>query len=190
VLFRSYDAAVALLSQSFALNRQPQTLFAWAQAERLRFHCEEAARLFDRFIGMHPPPRQVAAAELAKRRCTPMPITARAPLALPVVSAPAQSVRAPLWYRDLGGGALCGLGAATVAAGLALVIDAHALAARSEGANTLGEAQNHRQAAEQRWAWGLGLTLIGTALVAGGVTRYVWISKADHGFLVSMGSRF
>ncbi|MDX2019225.1 MAG: hypothetical protein SF187_03225 [Deltaproteobacteria bacterium] len=186
---QKYDTAVSLLSQSFALDPQAQTLFAWAQSERLRFHCDEAARLFDQFIAMNPPARQVAAAELAKRRCTPAPAVVSTPT-VAVPPPPAVIVRAPLWYRDAWGGALCGLGAATTAAGLALVVNAHALAGQAEGAETLGQSQSDRRVAEQRWAWGIGMTLVGAALFAGGVARYVWVSKADDRMTVSTGGNF
>lgn len=186
---QKYDTAVALLSQSFALDPQAQTLFAWAQSERLRNHCNEASRLFDQFIAMQPPERQVAAAELAKRRCTPAaPVVSMPKLSAP--AAPAVVARAPLWYRDSWGGALCGLGAATTAAGLALVVNAHALAGQAEGAETLGESQAERRVAEQRWAWGMGITIVGAALIAGGAARYVWVSKAEDRTIVVAGGSF
>lgn len=180
-----FESASRLLSQSFALVPQAQTLFAWAQSERFLFHCDQAVVLFDRFIAMAPPERQVAAAELAKRRCTPAPAPSLQdkPIAPPPVAPPA-------WYRDVAGGMLLGTGVVTAATGLGLIVSAHSLSGKAASAETLGASQSLRRRSEQRWAWGLGTSMVGALLVAGGITRYVWVSRNDESTVVVAGGAF
>ena len=184
-----YEAAVAFLSRSFDLSPQAQTLFAWAQSERLLFHCEKATALFDRFIAMAPTERQVAAAQLAKRRCTQAPTDAvRAKP--PAVNLAAQSTTPNVWYQDVVGGTMCAVGVVGMATGLGLIVSAHGLAGNAESADTLGVAQSNRLAAEQRWAWGVGTMVAGALLFSSGVSRYVWISRNSGGAALAVGGRF
>lgn len=184
-----YAAAIASLSRSFELNPQAQTLFAWAQSERLLFHCENATALFDRFIAMAPTERQVAAAQLAKRRCTQAPTDTNLvkPAAVPVAT---QSMTAGAWYQDVAGGALCAVGVVGVASGLGLLVSAHGLAASADSADNLGASQSERRAAEQRWAWGAGTMVAGALLFAGGVSRYVSVSRSSGGAVFAVGAKF
>ena len=184
-----YEAAVASLSRSFALNSQAQTLFAWAQSERLLFHCENATALFDRFIAMAPTERQVAAAQLAKRRCTQAPTDAvlAKPPAANLAALPTAS---DVWYQDVAAGTLCAVGVVGMATGLGLIVSAHGLAGNAESADTLGVSQSDRRAAEQRWAWGVGTMVAGALLFSGGVSRYVWVSRNYGGAALAVGGRF
>lgn len=183
-----YVNASALLAQSFEKDPQPQALFAWAQSERFLFHCEEAAVLFDRFISMSQIQQQIAAAQLAKRRCVPPP-----PIATPVVPVPTIPIAAssrPVWYADILGGSLCAVGAVTLATGVGLVVSAQGLAGEAQAADSLGASQTLRVLAERRWNWGVGTSLVGALLFSGGLGRYIWVSRTEQGTLLTAGGMF
>lgn len=174
-----FEEARTALARSHGLDPQPQTLFAWAQAARLSGRCAEARLLFERFIDAGAPERQAAAARLAMRRCEPA-----APL--PPLTAPPR-VSLPAWYRDAWAGVALGTGVLSAVGGAALLVSAHGLSGRAEGAATLGEAQQMRGEAERRWSWGVGLAAVGAAALTLGATRYVWISGGRDGAVLALG---
>lgn len=182
----AYDEAASRLSESHHLRPIPETLFAWAQAVRLAGRCAEAVQLFERFIALAPPERQVEAARLAMRRCQERP---REPEAAP--STPRASLSEPKrWYGDLAGHALTAAGVGGLAAGLSLIVSAHARAAEAEDAPSLGASEDLRRQAEVRWAWGLGLSLFGTAALSAGVFRYVTVARNAQDTMVTVGGAF
>ncbi len=184
---QAFPQAAASLAQSFALQATSATLFAWAQAERMAGHCPEATALFERFMAMDPPSRQVQAARLAMRKCVD------ATNAVPLIQTPSanpQPLPQPAWYEDSWGGALCAAGVATTVVGLALLVSAHGRAGTAEAAPTLGEAQRIRAQAETRWSWGMGVSVLGLGAFSGGIARYVWVSRTPQATSVAVGGRF
>lgn len=51
-----YDAAADAMSKSYALEKDPETLFAWAQAERKLDNCDKAIELYKELLGYDLPP--------------------------------------------------------------------------------------------------------------------------------------
>ena len=51
-----YDAAADAMSKSYQLEKDPETLFAWAQAERKLDNCDKAIGLYKELLGYDLPP--------------------------------------------------------------------------------------------------------------------------------------
>jgi len=51
-----YDAAADAMSKSYQLEKDPETLFAWAQAERKLDNCDKAIELYKELLGYDLPP--------------------------------------------------------------------------------------------------------------------------------------
>lgn len=58
-----FEGAIKEFAAGYAVEPWPGFLFAWAQAERQREHCNEAVALYERFLASEPP---ADAAQLAK----------------------------------------------------------------------------------------------------------------------------
>ena len=188
-----YRAAILAFEAAYALDPRREILFGQAQATRLAGDCAAALPLYERFLATNPPPQQVAATRIAVARCAAAASTAQGPPRAPappaVVVAPAAPP--PRWYRDRSGGILIGAGLLGVAGGAALIASAHAADddARAER-NRYDAAAALRDKAERRWAWGVGALAVGSALIAAGVGRYVWLVVRPDGGGVGVGGRF
>jgi tetratricopeptide (TPR) repeat protein len=65
----SFEAASKALGKSFALERDVDTLFAWAQSERQLERCDKAIDLYEKLLGFDLPPANREAVELKRTEC-------------------------------------------------------------------------------------------------------------------------
>ena len=65
----SFEAASEALGKSFDLERDVDTLFAWAQSERKLEHCDKALDLYEKLLGFDLPPANRDAVELKRTEC-------------------------------------------------------------------------------------------------------------------------
>jgi tetratricopeptide (TPR) repeat protein len=188
-----YRAAIIELEAAYALDPRREILFAQAQATRLAGDCPAALPLYDRFLASNPPLPQVEATRIAVARCEAAALAASAP-PRPVTPPPAIAVPPPpppRWYNDRAGGALLGAGLVGVGAGAALIASAHSADNQARAVtDRYDTAVGLRDRAERRWAWGLGAIVTGSALIAAGAGRYVWVDLHPAGALVSAGAHF
>ena len=70
---KEYAEAIEDLRTAYALDPNPMTLFAWAQAERLDGHCGRATKLYRRFLKTRPSAQQTEAARTGIERCKGQP---------------------------------------------------------------------------------------------------------------------
>src|SRR3954454_12539824 len=71
---RRYDEAAQAFAAAYELDHRKETLFAWAQVERLRGNCAAAVPLYRRFLSSADlTPAQNEAAALSIRRCEAEP---------------------------------------------------------------------------------------------------------------------
>jgi hypothetical protein len=189
-----YRAAIARLEAAYAIDPRREILFAQAQATRLAGDCVAALPLYDRFLATGPPPQQVDATRIAVARCEAAALAAGGP---PRTPAPPPSVvsptppPAPRWYNDRAGSVLVGVGLVGVGAGVALIASAHTADDQARAVtDRYDTAVGLRDKAERRWAWGLGSIITGSALIAAGAGRYIWVGLHPRGAVVSAGSRF
>jgi tetratricopeptide (TPR) repeat protein len=100
----NYEAASEALGKSFELERDVDTLFAWAQAERKLEHCDKAMRLYEQLLSFNLPVANRNAVEqklaecrtvIAQQTPPPEPVAPAAPPPAPRPVAPAAPPPAP-----------------------------------------------------------------------------------------------
>jgi len=200
----NYVAAATALSQSFELERDADTLFAWAQSERKLERCDKALELYETVLRFELPPKNREAVErsiadcralvAAQQPAEPAPVAPPAPVEpAPVapVSAvspsPANAVPPPLprpppqaWYRDPLALALLGTGVVATGIGTGLLVYAHSLDEDSRNATTIDDARRFGDQARSRGNIGLVTLGAGGALVIAGVVRIVLHHRATE----------
>ncbi len=199
-----HDDAVAEYARAWQDVEAHAILYSWAQSERLRGHCIEAAALYERFVaeGQTPPEsydtellraqwsNMLANAERQREACRAPAATATEILAdpLPAPTAPPPDAtrvepRRPVsppprpWWRDAAGWSLASTGAAALLTGVVLVVVADQQDRRAAG---LGSHQAFddaidRAIVEQRV--GLGLLGLGGALTIAGIVRFAIVAR-------------
>ncbi len=177
-----YAAAIDALELAYELDPQRDLLYALAQATRLNGDCPGALKLYRQFLDAQPPGHEAEQAQLNIERCAELLAARQAeresrppvvvqPAIPPTPPAPAPR---PPWYRDTLGGALAISGLAVVAGGVGFY--AWALSERSAAgdARTYAESVYRLDRAQSRRQFAMiGLTA-GSALIMGGVLRYVF----------------
>jgi tetratricopeptide (TPR) repeat protein len=187
---RKYPEAIRLFEAAYAIDPKREILFGQAQATRLAGDCAAALPLYQRFLATDPPPQQVEATRIAAGRCEAA-VNIRPPPPPPpvIVTPPPPPPASPRWYADARGGLLVGAGVVGIGVGVALL--SSAASANEEAAKQQDHLETFgalKDRAQRRWAWGMGALVAGSALVAGGVGRYLWISVGPG--RVEAGGRF
>jgi tetratricopeptide (TPR) repeat protein len=188
----NFAAASDQLAESFRLEPDPETLFAWAQTERQLERCEKAIELFEKLLGFNLPAenKKVIAGKIDECKAI---LAARPPAGKqpekapekqpekqpeagpadtgtpPVADRPAAagSERSP-WWKDPIGDTLTGLG--VVGLGVGGVMLWSAREAEKNATDKNFQTQNDR--AESRGKIGVIALGVGGALVVGGIVRY------------------
>lgn len=195
------EAAVVALSKSFELERDPDTLFAWAQAERKLEHCDKAIELYERVLGFKLPGEAKIAVEQKLSECRTVIAMQKAAIEPPVVepaveppsppSKPPAAVAPPpivertpatepppavaagrAWYKDPVALALLGTGVVATGVGAGFLVSARSLDQDSKRAQNFFDVKSLSEQARSRGNIGLISGGVGGALVIGGV---VWI---------------
>jgi len=65
----NFEAASEALGKSFTLERDVDTLFAWAQSERKLEHCDKAIDLYEKLLTFNLPPANKSAVEQSLEEC-------------------------------------------------------------------------------------------------------------------------
>ncbi len=200
-----YETAIRELEAAHRIDPQPAILYAWAQALRLAGRCAEAIAVYRRYLATDPNAAQTAAAQhgitLCERARPAEPAPAAAPPEAPVDTPPDPARAGPAagpatdpsqrrrWYADPLGGALVIGGAASLGAGVGLLVRS------SQNRDAAREAVYREDFVElldtatfQRRLGAVSLTL-GAALVAGGVVRYVTRRDRPGGVAVAVAGR-
>lgn len=187
----NFTAASEALSKSYELERDPDSLFAWAQAERKLEHCDRALDLYDKVLTFELPAKNRDAVERSIADCRAV-IAAQPPAASPAVEpapiapqvqpapAPVAVVTAPVppptrtraWYRDPVALELLGVGVVATGVGAGLLISARGLNDQANNAATIDIARKRGDQARSRGNIGLITASAGGAIAIAGV---VWI---------------
>jgi tetratricopeptide (TPR) repeat protein len=165
-----YETASREFEAAFALDPDPNVLYAWAQARRQGGRCAEAVALYQRYLGTGPTEAQIAAARTGISLCDrarPVPDVARVS-----PSPPPREPERSQWYQDRLGGALTIGGAVVAGVGVTFLF----LSKRSESAalgafarDEFGELLDEATMRRRIGVVGCG---VGAALVIGGIVRY------------------
>ena len=188
-----WDEAIEALIEAYAIDPDPDYLYARAQAERFRGRCEVAIGLYRRFLASDPSPQQrddtLRNIELCEAQTREPPVSPPVstvspppprPTAADTTSRPPTDVR-PLQpaRHDVAGATLVTVGAVVTAAGASLWIAGASIRARAPDAAR--EADYARAADRGRALTGAGIGLGSAGLVAlvAGIVRYaVMIRRA------------
>lgn len=194
----NFEAAAAALGKSFELEADPDTLFAWAQAERKLDHCEKAMELYEKLMTFDLPPENKAAVQQKHDECNdligakaaktappeptaapapppPAPIVTQAPAPEPTPAPRETSGRS--WYKDPVALTLIGVGIVGVGAGGGLLFSAKSQHDKIAKAATDKDAHDYADAAKSRGLYGAIAAGAGGALIIGGI---VWIATHRH----------
>lgn len=90
-----YAAASKQLGKSFQLERDVETLFAWAQTERQLDHCDKASELYDKLLAFDLPAENKQAVQAKLDECKAILDAAHGDAVKPVEAAPIVVVEAP-----------------------------------------------------------------------------------------------
>ena len=183
---RDYAAASAALAQSYELEPDIETLFAWAQSERQQEKCESALGLYEKLLAYDMPAENKAAVQAKLDECKAI-IAARAPAPAEPVEprepAPSEPPPTPRgegrspWWKDPIGDALVIGGVAGLVVGGVFLYQAKQAEDRSFESIASFEAEQDRAASRGRL--GVIVTIAGGALVTGGIVRYLTRSTGE-----------
>lgn len=173
---KEWDAAIEALSDAYALDPDPDYLYARAQAERFRGDCAAAITYYRRFLASSPPPRQRddTARNIAicdQQRVPPPRVDATA------VAPVSRETPPPPAPRDVAGTVLVTLGAVGTLAGAAVWIAGSRLRARAP--QLAHEGDYERTAARGRALTGAGIGITSAAAVTllAGIIRYAVVVR-------------
>lgn len=198
----AFDTASEALAKSFALEADPDTLFAWAQSERQRGKCDKAIELFEKLLAYELPDENKRAIREKVDECKtilgaqkpvvveppppepapPAPAPDPAPaIADPATEPPRSDAPAPEgrpWWKDPVGGVLVGSGVVGLGVGGYFLLSARGAANDADAATNYFDFEEHTQRAEARGRNGLIAALAGGALVGAGVIWYATRGEA------------
>jgi hypothetical protein len=190
-----YAAASAALGESYKLEGDAETLFAWAQAERKLDHCDKAIELWG-MLERYDLPKENRAAiaqkideckEILAKRAPPEPTPEPTPVTtqpepteptrVELPPPPEHEKRGSRW-KDPVGLTMLGLGVAGLATGTVFTLQARSADKDKDNAPTYDEFVRLRDRAESKGKLGMIGLAAGGALVAGGL---VWILTRPDG---------
>ncbi|HEY0195548.1 MAG TPA: hypothetical protein VGC42_30750 [Kofleriaceae bacterium] len=194
----NYEGAAAALGKSFELEADPDTLFAWAQAERKLDHCEKALELYEKLMTFDLPAANKAAVQQKHDECNDI-IGAKAATATPPEPAPAPTPPPPApsvapaaepepaaiphasagraWYKDPVALTLLGVGIVGVGAGGGYLYRAKSWHDKIDGSPNDARAHTLADRAKSQALIGTIAAGAGGVLIIGGI---IWIATRHH----------
>jgi len=186
-----YPAASEALGQSYALEPDVETLFAWAQTERKLDRCDKASELYGKLLATDLPEENKAAIRAKLEECKtilgaqkpvePVPAAPEpAPMPPPVDRSEPAGPEGRAWWKDPVGGALVGVGVVGLGVGGYFLLSARSLDADKDSAPTYGEFQRLEDQAASRGTLGVIAMTGGAALLVGGIVWYATRGEAER----------
>jgi tetratricopeptide (TPR) repeat protein len=189
-----YAAASDSLEKSFRLEPDPETLFAWAQAERKLSRCEKAIKLYERLLKFEVPAenRQAIQANLDDCKANLGPAKPDAPKQVVVVKHDDHGDRPPVahdeprpWWRDPIGDTFLGAGVVGLGVGVAFVVAAHGSDSQAKSSPNYFTFQDLENKAKSQSTNGAIAAGAGAALVGIGVIWYAAHRSSDRDTRIS-----
>jgi len=191
-----YVTAAEALDVAYAIEPQPDLLYARAQVRRMLGRCRDALSLFQAYLDTQPvaldkirdthvnmercraelqhPPDDPTVDEAGATRAGEPSVTASLP------PSPSSQPAPRPWHRDPLGGALVGVGTAGLAAGVILWRATGRTDDRSSRAGTYGEFRRFHDHAERLELAATLVTVGGSAALVSGVIRWVVIAARQR----------
>ena len=180
-----YASASEALGQSYALEPDVETLFAWAQTERKLERCDKASELYGKLLAYDLPDENKAAIRTKLEECKAIigaqkpvePVPTPAPTPEPARPPPPPEAPPPIsttraWWKDPVGGALVGVGVIGLGVGGYFLVSASSLDSDKDNATSYGEFQRLEDKAKSRGTLGVIAAAGGGALVVAGIVWY------------------
>jgi hypothetical protein len=179
-----YAGASAALAESYKLEPDVETLFAWAQSERQQNKCESASELYVKLLAMDLPAENKEAVQAKLDECKAIisaktgkidkPVDPPARVEAPPIKrdepAPRDDGKKP-WWKDTIGDALTIGGIVSLGVGGYFLVSAKQAEDASKESNA--KFRDEQDKAESRGRIGVIMTIGGVGLVAGGIFRYM-----------------
>jgi tetratricopeptide (TPR) repeat protein len=197
----NYDVALAELQEAYALDPQPDLLYAIGQVYVKLGKCPEAVASYEKFLATNPPPEPTAATNEAIAACKSQMAPPPPPEPTPAPQAPPPPVTRPEgrpFYTDVVGDALVGAGIASVMVSALLYSSALGTLDDAEAAMTYSEHQDLVDSAHTKRNIGVAVGAVGLAAISVGVWHYtkyrseqsVAVTPTASGGMVSWMGRF
>lgn len=198
-----YDVALTELEAAYALDPQPDLLYAIGQVHVKLDQCEKAIESYEKFIATNPPEEPTAAANEAIDTCktqiaaqTPPP--APEPTPQPPPPAPPPQPEGRPFYTDIVGSALVGGGLVSSVVGIVLYTNARGTLDDAEAAPTYSEHERLVDDARTKRNIGVVFGAVGVAAIGVGVWHWmkyrsessVTVAPTGSGGMVSWMRRF
>ena len=192
--------AAQALSESYAREGDPETLFAWAQAERKLGHCESAIELYNTLLAFELPAANKKVVEQQLAECnqivsdkknepvappppSPPPATTTttpAPaIVTPPPSEPAPAHEGRAWWRDPVGDGLVIGGVVGLGVGTGLLLSARSADAAKDSAMSYSDFKANADTAHDRGIEGVIGLAAGGVLLVGGIAWYATHRDGD-----------
>ena len=190
-----FAGAATSFATSYELEADPETLFAWAQAERKQAHCDKALPLYDKLLAGDLPEANAVAVRAARDECrallapdpthTPDPHVIDATVLAPPMASqqptlPITTVtveRSPIWYRDPIPLTATITGAVALGVGIGFLVAGQGAEAAAHDATTYGAFASDDARAQRDGRIGVIASVFGGVLVGTGVA--LWIVHRD-----------
>jgi tetratricopeptide (TPR) repeat protein len=198
-----YDVALTELEAAYALDPQPDLLFAMGQVQVKLDRCAEAIGLYERFIATNPPADAAASANEAITTCKaklppPPPPQPEPPPPEPEPAPAPPPPQAESPRVDRLGAAVVGAGVVTVVVGAVLYSSARSSLADAEAAGSYARHEELVGDAHLKRNVSIGFGVAGLAALGFGVWRIatfrsetsVSVGATSSGGMVSWGGRF
>lgn len=199
-----YDLALTELQAAYALDAQPDLLYAIGQVHVKLGQCEEAIGSYEKFLATNPPEEPTAAANEAIASCKQQLAEAQQPpppapevQPQPPPPAPPSAPEGRPFYTDVLGTALVGAGVVSLAVGGVIYTSARGTLDDADAATTYSEHAQLVDDAHTKRNIAIALGAVGVAAVGVGVWHYMKYSSeqavtvtptASGGMVTWMGS--
>lgn len=198
-----YDVALSELQAAYALDAQPDLLYAIGQVYVKLDKCDEAVASYEKFLSTNPPADAANGAKEAIDTCKakqpppPPPEPTPPPQPAPPPPAPVQPESKP-FYTDKIGSALVGGGVVAVVLGVVMYTSARSTLDDAEAAPTYAEHQELVDDAHLKRNISVGVGILGLAAIGVGVWHYtqynaeqsVAVTPTSSGGMVTWMGRF
>lgn len=165
-----YEAAIAEFEAAYAIDPDPQLLFAWAQAERLAKRCSAAVPRYRKYLESKPSTDAVTLAtngiSLCEASAKPAPVE------------PCANERSVPWYKDPVGGAVVA-GVVGIGVSIGFFVASSGNRDRADTAQTSAQFEAYLDRATTQRRIGVTFLVVGAGLVGGGIGYHFWSKRGD-----------